>query len=451
MQNSNIPSKIPLPFAFAAGSGYINPIPTASQIGVVNGRASLTDGFPPLTFTPIGAGGVPPFGGDMNGILNEITAIQQWQEAGGGFPYDSGFSTTIGGYPLRAKIPSGAAHGTWISLADNNTSNPDANGANWGPIGFYGEYFLTVSATTTTLTNLQAAYDIINIAGTLTANSTVIFPTFSKPYIIYNGTTGAYTLTAKTASGSGITLTQNSSTTAYCDGTNITFADSAKVASFNGRTGTVSLNATDVDNALGYVPVQPNGTGAAGIWNISINGNLTGGYVNGTSGTFSSEVIGSFFRAGATDNSGIGTLLQPFLNGSTAYFRLRAEGNGLYGSPYVELAGGVDGNLTWNGAQIITQNFFAGGPGYGYQKFPSGLIMQWVNFTTYDGNGVPTRVNFPIRFPSAIASVVSAFGPVSPTSDITTPLITADWDLSYVDVVSWTGLGNGACIVAIGW
>jgi len=99
MQSTNIPSKIPLPFANSASSTYKYSIPTASQIGITNGKASLTDGFPPLTFTPIGSGGVPPFGGDMNGILYEITAIQQWQEAGGFFPYDSTFSTAIGGYP----------------------------------------------------------------------------------------------------------------------------------------------------------------------------------------------------------------------------------------------------------------------------------------------------------------------------------------------------------------
>lgn len=76
MQASNIPSKVPLPFA---NSGTKNAIPTASQIGVTPGAASLTDGFPPLTMTPLASGGVPPAGADFNGILNLITAIQQWQ------------------------------------------------------------------------------------------------------------------------------------------------------------------------------------------------------------------------------------------------------------------------------------------------------------------------------------------------------------------------------------
>ena len=107
MQSSNIPAKIPLPFAYAAGPSYKNTIPTASQIGITNGKASLTDGFPPLTFTALSAGGVPPFGADFNGILNEITAIQQWQNAGGFFVYDSVFSIYLvftGSTPLLSKI-----------------------------------------------------------------------------------------------------------------------------------------------------------------------------------------------------------------------------------------------------------------------------------------------------------------------------------------------------------
>ena len=99
-----IPTKIPLPFGYAAAVGEINSIPTASQIGIVNGRASLHDGFPPNTFLPLITGGVPPFGGDFNGILNEITAITQWQQAGGLFPFDSVFSTAIGGYPINAMM-----------------------------------------------------------------------------------------------------------------------------------------------------------------------------------------------------------------------------------------------------------------------------------------------------------------------------------------------------------
>jgi len=270
MLSTAIPTKIPLPFAYNATSTNKNTIPTASQIGVVNGRASLNDGFPPLNFTPISSGGVPPFGGDMNGILNEITAIQQWQEAGGFFFYDSAFSTTIGGYPKGAILQSTNNNGLWISSAENNTTNPDTGGAGWTSLAFEGSQTITVTTADVTVTQLQSAYPVLIISGALTAARNLILPTIVGEWIIQNNTTGAFTLTAKTASGTGVTLTQNASTYVYGDGTNILFANSAEVSSFNGRTGTVSLNATDVTTALGYTPIGPNLTGA-----ITSTGNAT--------------------------------------------------------------------------------------------------------------------------------------------------------------------------------
>jgi len=62
MLSTSIPPKFPIPFANAAGPSFIRPIPTASQIGIQDGAASLTDGFPPDCFTPVVAGGTPPFG-----------------------------------------------------------------------------------------------------------------------------------------------------------------------------------------------------------------------------------------------------------------------------------------------------------------------------------------------------------------------------------------------------
>ena len=254
MQSTNIPAKIPLPFANSASSTYKNTIPTASQIGITNGKASLTDGFPPLTFQAISSGGIPPFGADFNGILNEITAIQQWQNAGGFFPYDSAFSTAVGGYPKGAILQAAAFGGLWISTAENNTTNPDTGGAGWSSLAFEGTQAITVTTADVTVTQLQSAYPVLIVSGTLTGNRNLILPAVVGEWIIQNNTTGAYTLTGKTASGTGVTLAQSQSTYIYGDGTNIYFADSSKVASFNGRVGSISLTALDVTNALGYTP-----------------------------------------------------------------------------------------------------------------------------------------------------------------------------------------------------
>lgn len=144
MQSSNIPPKIVKPFANAASGSYVNTIPVNSQTG---GRASLADGFPPVTFQPLDNGGVPPFGADMNGILKEITAIQQWQEAGGFFPYDAAFSTANGGYPKGAILLKATNLGLWQSTVENNTTNPDTGGAGWIDFSAIG-YTLSVGSET---------------------------------------------------------------------------------------------------------------------------------------------------------------------------------------------------------------------------------------------------------------------------------------------------------------
>lgn len=140
MQASQIPVKFQIPWANSAGGSYIRQVPVASQIGVQNGAASLTDGFPPDTFISVAAGGVPPFGQDTNGILNQITAWDRWQNAGGAVSYDATFSTAIGGYPVGAVLFAASGTNWWLSLVDNNASNPDAGGANWQYLG-YGQTY----------------------------------------------------------------------------------------------------------------------------------------------------------------------------------------------------------------------------------------------------------------------------------------------------------------------
>lgn len=134
MELADLPDRFTIPFAASAGGGYVRPIPVASQQSITPGAASLTDGFPPLNFLPVGAGGVPPFGQDMNGILKQITQWSQWQGAGGLPTYDGTYASDIGGYPQGALIAGVLSGSWWLNLVDNNTSDPDAGGAGWIPL-----------------------------------------------------------------------------------------------------------------------------------------------------------------------------------------------------------------------------------------------------------------------------------------------------------------------------
>jgi hypothetical protein len=85
---------------------------------------------------------------------------------------------------------------------------------------------ISTTGGTTTLTNVdytadQAKAETLDISGTLVSNATIVIPNAKKKYIVVNGTSGAFTLTVKTSSGSGIEVTQGSSATIYCDGSNV--------------------------------------------------------------------------------------------------------------------------------------------------------------------------------------------------------------------------------------
>lgn len=134
MNQSDIPARFPIPFANNAGGAYIRTIPQAHVApSGSDAPASLYDGFPPETFTALGAGGVPPSGKDFNGLLNQVTAWARWQAAGGPAVFNSSFSTSIGGYPKGAQVASTVTAGKiWVSTADANTTDPDGGSpANW--------------------------------------------------------------------------------------------------------------------------------------------------------------------------------------------------------------------------------------------------------------------------------------------------------------------------------
>ncbi|MFP3652307.1 MULTISPECIES: phage tail protein [Burkholderia] len=224
MQSSQSPTLVPLAFA---ANGTKNTIPEASQIGVTPGAASLNDGFPPLTFTPIAAGGVPPAGGDFNGILNLITQSIRWQHAGGHYGYNSAFAndTNVGGYPRGALVLRSDQSGLWLNQTDNNATNPDTGGAGWvaafmsGTVGQSRNLAMSVTAASATAT--LTADEIV--VGSALGGQKYVLGAFSKTinlgttgaggmdtgsapasgyvalYAIYNPTTGASALLAKNA------------------------------------------------------------------------------------------------------------------------------------------------------------------------------------------------------------------------------------------------------------
>ena len=264
MQLSNIPGKLVLPWAT---SGNKNTIPVASQIGITAGAASLTDGFPPLTMTPVAAGGVPPAGQDMNGILYEMSNILRWANAGGGYAYDSTFAsdTHVGGYPKGARVMRSDGTGYWLNTVENNTTDPEAAGAaaaGWVPDYQSGATGVEMSGSSVTLTPAQYGKPLIVISGNITSDLNLIFPEIVGSWLVINKTSGGFAIICKTASGVGVTSKSDDVLQLHGDGISL-YSSNSKLASSINNLRAISKIGTQICNVLGYdVP----GDGGGGLY-----------------------------------------------------------------------------------------------------------------------------------------------------------------------------------------
>jgi hypothetical protein len=295
MLASQLPSKIPLPFA---SSGTKNTIPTASQIGITAGAASLADGFPPLTFTPISSGGVPPSGADFNGILNLITAVQQWQSAGGIFKYDAAFSTSVGGYPKGAVLMSSTNASTWLNLVDNNTTDPDAGGANW--ISLSAGRLIGIRAYSTpgayTYTPTTGTTSVVaEVVGGGGAGGGAVATNSVTTSVAPGGNGGAYGKGRYTTGFSGVTVTVGAGGTGVGGGS----GSAGGTSSFGGLLSAPGGAGGPFAPQLGTPVIAPN-TGA--------NGASVGGNIINAAGGAGAPGIATSMGAGASGAGGSSVL-----------------------------------------------------------------------------------------------------------------------------------------------
>jgi len=153
---------------------------------------------------PASSGGINPYGQDFNGLGNVLTAVQQWQSAGGLFPYDATFSSAIGGYPKGAFLLKAGAIGMWQSTVDNNTTNPDTGGAGWISVGIAsgiaGQQAGAKAQVTTPGTSVTYTADELIVESSL-GGLRYCLPSFSKTLNV--STTGAGGMDTGSAPASG--------------------------------------------------------------------------------------------------------------------------------------------------------------------------------------------------------------------------------------------------------
>lgn len=181
------------------------------------------------------------------------------------------------------------------------------DGANWVTVG-YGRstqfqftklvYPIAVG-TPFTLTSVQAENKLLEFTGILTAAATVNVPAVVAIYYVECSYTGAYALTIKTAAGTGVNLNAGDRSILYCDGTNVTSAQTASVAVSNISGG-----------VAGALPYQ-SGVGLTGFSSAGSSGQIlvsggTGAPVFGAAATAPAglTVSGAAFTSrGITDNA----------------------------------------------------------------------------------------------------------------------------------------------------
>lgn len=392
MQISNTPLKWTLPFAANDGAKVEIPATTADPT-----RFSLSLGSPPLTGQPPETGGVPPQLEDFNGAMNQLSRITWWAMGGGPFPFDATWAndSNVNGYPKGGKIRTADYQGDWISTVDNNTTNPDTVGTGWVPGYNYGTTALTgQTGGTTTLTPAQAVKRTLSVAGALTSNLTIVLPTWLQEWTVTNTTTGAFTVTVKTAAGSGVVIPQNSSPTRVRgDGTNITQlaeniapGSGSQAMQFQQATGRLLRTSVyAIISGTQQVSVDGGAYTATGATTFSTQALTTKAHViaqgaGGAGGSTASTTASQFASGGGGSGGGY---VEAWLVGAASGITVTVGAGGVPGAAGLS-PGGSGGNTTLNGVMTLSA------PGGGGGAAGAGVATGTVAVTNGGSAGAPT-------------------------------------------------------------
>ncbi len=292
MLSSSFPKRLPVPFA---DSGDKQVIPIPSQVAIEGGRASYTDGFPPLTRIPISAGGIPPWGTDFNGVLNDITQAIRWYNSGMQYSFDSAFSASVGGYPKGAILLKSSLSGLWQNLTENNTSNPDTSGSGWFDLtaGRLINVRTFTSSATYTPTPGTASI-IVEVQGAGGGGSGCSNTSSGQASIGGGGGSGAYSKHRITSGFAGAVITVGTGGSAGASGGNSSFG-STIICSGGGGGPTRGLAPS-----FPYAGTGATGGSAPATGNIIKTGGTSGGF------GFVTDPTGSIAISGSGANSILG-------------------------------------------------------------------------------------------------------------------------------------------------
>jgi hypothetical protein len=76
-------------------------------------------------------------------------------------------------------------------------------------------------ASNVNLSDLEATWAVIELTGVLTGSINVTVPDVANTFSVVNSTSGAFTVTVKSLTGTGILVPQGTAMALFCDGTNV--------------------------------------------------------------------------------------------------------------------------------------------------------------------------------------------------------------------------------------
>lgn len=167
-----------------------------------------------------------------------------------------------------------------------------------------------------TVTSTQATNKLWYFFNVPTGSMTVTIPAVASVYFLRVGAIGSYSLTFSTGSGATVVLTANQSYIIYCDGTNITAAQTVAV------TSTISLNDGSAASPTLYFTVDSDtglyrqGTNQLGIaaGGVSAGYFSTAGFIGNVTGNVTGSISGTATNAtnvGITDDTSTSSIVYP--------------------------------------------------------------------------------------------------------------------------------------------
>lgn len=171
------------------------------------------------------------------------------------------------------QLPSGS-YGTTPSFGDSSLAVPTTDFVQQALGAILAKN--VAGGANVTLTAVEARYPIITLTGALTANINVIVPATSRQWIFFNSTSGAYTVTVKTAAGTGAAVTQGTASGVICDGANARLVGSVPPDATESLKGILALATQALTDARAddFTAVTPKKLGNGFNRSFGVNGYL---------------------------------------------------------------------------------------------------------------------------------------------------------------------------------